>query len=619
MKKNIIYLAIICIIGLTLFYKPLFGEQPLGLDTLGHLSKVSYLKLYPFANWDMSWYSGTLFLKLYPPLFYYLTAIFPNTFFAANLLSFFSIILTSLGIYFLVRYKTKDERVSLICGLGYLTTLSISYYWISTGNLPYFFALWTIPFSLFFLEKSIIEKQKKYFVSYSLVFTIGILTHVVVGFLIGLFMIVRFLFEGLSINNLRKLFIYGIIPVLLASFWFIPFLFYSDSSSGGYEGYVPKLIQLFGFGDNIAWGLQAGGIGVISFLFMFSLLFLKKYYKDKTIIPYLIFIFILGFLSLGGLGNHYPLGVDPVRFVLPLSIMLSSFLGLVIYKTKLHNNKYLFIGLFILLIIGLIWNLQVINKNFDRFSYYKEDSRYKIFQNIISQENFPLKNEFDNYRFGTSKFIFGENLNYFMPNIPQTFGYQDAGMLNAPRYYDMRWHIWLSDEIKGGVYWLDWFGIKYFEAENKDFIDKFKNDSRFKIVMNYSNGYDFTLFEYLEAKQIISLVDYVNDSSFGQEKEFMWERENPDRVIVKYDYIDENDVVLFKEFYHKSWKAKDIDSGNKLHIEKVGPGFMDVRPFPNSKGVVFYQTKTSEEIFGIILTILGIIILIRIKVDTLRK
>ncbi len=609
MNKKLFSVIIISLLSLFLFYKPLFSNQPLGLDTLGHLSKVSYFKLYPFADWDMSWYSGTLFLKLYPPLYYYLAATFPNTFFAANFLSFLSIILTSLGIYFFIKYKTKDERISLFCGLSYLTVLSLSYYWISVGNLPYFFALWTIPFSLYFLEKSLIEKKKKYFVLYSLVFLIGILVHVVVGFLIGVLMIIRILFEGVRWTNVKKILPYGAIPVLLASFWFIPFIFYS-SSLGNYDGYAPKLLQLFGFNDQIAWGLQAGGVGILITLFLLVILFLKKYYQEKVILAYLVSVTILGFFLLGGLGSHYPLGVDPVRFVLPFSVVLSLFLGLVIHKVKLFNNKYVLFGFFLILIIGIFWNLQIINQNFESFSYYKSDGRYIIFDNILSQKDFPLKNKFDNYRFGTSKFIFGENLNYFMPNVPQTFGYQDAGMLNAPRYYDMRWNIWLSNDTDEAIYWLNAFGIKYFESENKDFVDKFKNDKRFRIIMNSSEGYDFTLFEYLEPKQIISLVDYINDTSFGREKNFTWERNTPDKVIVRYDSIDDNDVILFKEFYHKTWKAKELDLGRNLEIHKDSIDFMFVSPSLDSKGVVFYQTKAFEDYLGIFLTLLGIVTLI---------
>lgn len=608
-KALLISIFILLLICLILFHKPLFINQPIGLDTIGHLSKVSYLKEYPFANWDMTWYSGTLSLKLYPPLFYYLVAIFPNIFFGANFLSFLSIFLTSLGIYLFVQYKTREEEAALFSAIGYFTVLSISYYWITTGNLPYFFALWTIPFSLYFLEKSLKEKKKKHFIYYTLIFSIGILTHVIIGFIIGIFMVIRILFDKINLTNIKKIFIYGIISILLVSFWFIPFIFYSIPS-GGYEGHVPKIIQIFGFDEEASWGYQVGGIGILSFFFIFTLLFLKKYWKDKQIRLFFLFLLFLGTLFFGGLGNHYPYGVDPVRFILPFSIILSITLGLITHKAKLFNKKYFIILGIILLIVGIIWNIQIINKNFDKLSYYKEDSRYGIFQDIMNQKNFPLKNEFNNYRFGTSKYIFGENLNYFMPKLPQTFGYQDAGMLNAPRYYDMRWYIWLNEDINGAIYWLDWFGIKYFESENKDFIDKFLNDSRFKVIMNYSNRYEFIMFEYLDAKQIIALVDYINETSLGEEKEFELERENPDRIIIKYNSIEPDDVVLVKEFYHKTWKAKELVSNEKLEIHQTSTGFMYVKPSLNSKGVMFYQSKTLEEIIGLILTALGIIFLI---------
>ncbi len=611
-KFLILSSLIIFIICLILFYRPLISNQPLGLDTLGHLSKVSYLKTYPFANWDMSWYSGTLSLKLYSPLFYYLVAIFPNIFFGANFLSLLSIFLTCIGIYIFIRYKTKNEKIALFSGLLYLTTLSISYYWIVTGNLPYFFALWTIPFSLYLLEKSLLEKKKKYFIFYSLFFLLGILIHVVVGFLIGLFMVIRILFDGINIKNIKKIFIYGAIPVLLASFWFIPFLAYSIHN-GGYLGHVPTPMQLWGFDKEGSWGLQVAGIGVIFSLFIISLFFLKKYWKEKDVKLYLLFTAILIFLLFGGLRNHYPYGVDPVRFILPLSIILCVFLGLAISKMKFFENGYLTFILIIVLLIGIFWNMQIINKNFDKLSYYKEDSRYGIFKEIISDKKIPLKNEFENYRFGTSKYVFGENLNYFFPELPQTFGYQDAGMLNAPRYYDMRWHIWLSDDINGAIYWLDWFGIKYFESENTDFIDKFLNDSRFRVIMKNSIRYDFTLFEYLDAKPIISLVDYANETSFGSEKLFTWKRDNPDEVIVEYNSLDENDAVLFKEFYHKTWKAKELISREKLEIHKTATGFMYVNPNLTSKGVVFYQSKTFTDYLGLLLTLVGIILLIAIK------
>jgi hypothetical protein len=618
-KKNLFFFSIIFVVCFALFYKPLFSNQPLGLDALGHLSKISYLKIYPLANWDMSWYSGTLFLKLYPPLFYYLAAIFSNPIFATNFLSFLSIFLTSCGIFIFVKYLTKKEIISLFCGLSYLTVLSLSYYWISTANLPYFFSLWTIPFSLYFLDKTITERKKKDFIFYSVIFSIAILTHIVIGFLIGALMIIRILTEGVNLKNIKKICIYGLIPVLLSCFWFFPFLIYSNSS-GGYEGQIPLPLQLFGIGDKISWGLQAGGMGVLFpiLLLCIFVFFLKKFWRKDLLLFAFISVLFTGFLLFGGLLNHYPQGVDPIRFILPFSILSIIFIGLIINKLRFSNEKLFLILIFIILFAGLIWNFTIINQNFDRFSYYKSDSRYGIFQDILKQ-NLPIENNFTNYRFGTSKFVFGETLNYFMPLVSQTFGYQDAGMLNAPRYYDMRWNIYLSENVNDSIYWLDWFAIKYFESEglNSNSTIKFENDSRFKQIMNYSGEYNFVLFEYLDAKPIISLVENLSNSSIGKEKEFQWERPNPDEAIIKYDSFNKGDVILFKEFYHQTWKAKDLTSGKELKIVQVGPGFMAVYPELGSKGVIFYQTKTIWDILGILLTLSGIFFLIKFKLHNL--
>lgn len=614
--RKILPLVIICMVCFVLFYNPITEGQPLGLDAIGHLSKISYLKNYPLADWDMSWYSGALFLKMYAPLLYYIVAIFPNPIYAINIICFLSILFCSLGIYWYVFYLTKKRNIGLYSGLSFLTVLSLSFYYISVGNHPWIASLWALPLSLYFLERSLKENKKKHFVIYSLIFSLGIITHVLVGALIGITMIIRIGMDGINLSNFKKIIVYGIIPVLISSFWFFPFLTYRNNFFGGYEGQIPELRQLFGFHNEITWGSFSSGIGILAYIFVFSLLFFKRYCKDKVALFLLISIFIFGIIFFGGLGSHYPYGVEPVRFILPFSILLSIFIGVVFDRAKLSKYSLLTAFLVILLVSGLIWNFMIIQKNYNQFAYYREDSRYGIFQDIM-QKGLPIEDKFTNYRFGTSKFVFGENLNYFYPHVSQTLGYQDAGMLNAPRYYDMRWNIWISDNINDSFYWLDWLGIKYIESEGLDSnsTKKFENDSHFRKVMTYTGRYNFVLFEYLDAKQIISLVDYVNTSSFGKEKEFVWGRDNPDEAIITYNLIDKNDVVLFKEFYHKSWKAKDIETGHKLEIKETDAGFMMVYPELSSRGIVFYQSKTTEEIIGFILSILGILLLVKNRFD----
>ena len=623
-KENWIYLLILFGFTFFLFYKPLFSNLPLGLDSLGHLSKVSYILEYPFANWDMSWYSGTLFLKLYSPLFYYFIAffslIFSNIFFVSNLICFLSLLFTIFGIYLLLNYLTKNKKIALFSGLIFLTVLSISYYWIATGNLPYFSALWTLPFSLYFLELSIKERKKKFFVLYCLTFFTGILTHILIGFLIGILMILRFLVAGINLKNIKKILICGGIPVLLASFWFIPFIFYSHSSETS-SGYVPSIQFLFGF-DECCWGLQAGGIGILSFLFIFSLgiFFFKKLWKKQFLLFLLLSIFVFAFLLFEGLGNHYPFGMDPVRIILPFSILLAIFTGLIVNEIKKSKKIFLFL-LLIILFSGILWNFTIINKNFNEYSYCREGSRYEIIQEIILDSDFPIENEFSNYRFGTSRYVFGETINYFMPNVQHTFGYQDVGMLNIDIHRDFIKTIWESEEINKSIYYLDWFGIKYFEAnEDVDSIEKFENDSRFKLIKQFNpKGYSFVLFEYLDAKPIISLVDDLNEDVFGEIKKSNVQRVHPDKLKITYDTFDGDDVVLFKEFYHKNWRAKDLSSGEVLNIKEVGPGVMAIYPKKNSKGVLVYYKNNFLDYFSIFLSIFGFFLLIIFNSNYLKS
>jgi hypothetical protein len=605
-----LHMAIVFAVAFLLFHQPLLSGQPVGLDTLGHLSKVSYIKQYPFANWDMSWYSGTLFLKLYSPLFYYLLAIFPATITAANFLSFLGILLTSLGIYLIVSYTTRNGRASLFGALGFLTVLSTSYYWVATGNLPYVFALWTLPFSFYFLERAISEKSRGHFILFSVVFAAAILSHIVIGFLVGFVAGLRFIVFSFSFGSFRKAALYCLIPLLMVSFWFVPFLSYSDSSER-YEGYVPNNGFLFGFGG-CCWGLQAGGIGVMAFLFLpAAFLFLTKGTTEKKhTILYFLALLVIGFLLLGGLKSNYPFGVDPVRFVLPFSVVVVIFTALSFSDFKIFNDRRFLFAAFAILAFGLVWSASVTWKNFDEYSYYKEGSRYMIIQDVISDPDFPIKDEFTNHRFGTSRYVFGQTMNYFMPSAVHTFGYQDMGMLDKASHRNMLDAVWISEDIWEAIYYLDWFGVNYFEGAPEDSMDKFREDGRFKVVGEFRpEGYSFTLFEYLDAKGIISLVEYLDERGAGGELESSWGRDHPDAAVITYLDMEEGNAVIFREFYHKTWKAKDLKSGQRLDIARAGPGLMAVYPASGSEGVMFYQHKTAEEILGLILTLLGVFIL----------
>lgn len=607
LKKNK-EIILIVLITLIIFLGPMFSNKPLGLDGIGHLSKVSYIKQFGLVNWDMSWYSGSLFLKMYPPLFYYVNTLFPSKIvpLGANLICFFSLLFTVIGIYLLGEYLTKNKKAAFIASIFFLTTLSISYYWIATGNFPYFSALWTIPFSLYFLEKSIREKSNKDFVFFSLVFSISIITHVVTGFLIGIFMIVRFLFEGLNFKNIKKIFFYGGIPVLLSAFWFFPFLNFSNSSMS-HRGYVPNIINLLGFG-NCCWGLKAGGIGIAFIMFLIILLFSLRNIT-KTEKCYLTLCLILSFFLMGGLGKYYPFGVDPVRFILPFAALIMIFFSISLDRLGWLKSKKITTLLFFLMIVGLICNFSIVHQNFRDYNYVEEGSRYLIMKELVNNPKFPISNEINNYRIGTSRYVFGETINYFMPSVSHTFGYQDAGMLNQEEYYKMKESIWDKKEVNESIFWLDWFAIKYFEGTFQE-LNQFDDDNRFTKVNDfYPNGYTFSLYEYLDAKPIISLVESINDETLGTIKEYSFKRESPDKLEIYYNNFEEGNLIVFKEFYNKNWVAKEISNGEKLSVVEIGPGFMAIYPKENSKGVILQYKKDIVEIFSIVLSIFTIIFL----------
>jgi hypothetical protein len=128
--------------------------------------------------------------------------------------------------------------------------------------------------------------------------------------------------------------------------------------------------------------------------------------------------------------------------------------------------------------------------------------------------------------------------------------------------------------------------------------------------MNYSKGYNFILYEYLDAKPIVSLVDDLENGNLGQLRNFSFVRDSPDEIFIYYNEIDLNDVVVFKEFYFKNWKAIDLNSGENLEVYEVGPGFMAVNPNFGSSGVKFYYKKSFIEYFGLLLSLIGILVLI---------
>jgi uncharacterized membrane protein len=643
----ILSIILLLLIGILLFHDTLISNKPLGADTIGHLSRVVIVKNNPFSSWKQAWYCGMPLLKSYSPFYFYFLALFSNIIFWSNFFTTLSILLSAFGIFLLVYLKSKKILPSLISGICFFTVLAISYYYVATGNIPYVFSLFLLPFSLYFFEKSI--KNKNYFLIYTFFFVLSILSHILIAFCIIILMIIRLYFlTGLKIGYLKKLFIYLVPGILISCFWFIPFLSKTSQYIGVSEEYSPSLSNLFAITDHFIWGVSPGQIGIILYIGVFLLLLIPFYYKSKYIKFLLISSFILFFLVINIFGNIYPSGISPSRLILPFSVVLSMFIGLVI--SKLDKNKILYflliVFVFSLLLFGIFINMKIINKNFKYYSYIDNRSRYFFMDEITKNISFPLNKTFDNYRFASKNYVFSETLNFFLPGQSQIGGYNVQGILYPLTIDVMKDKLWKSDDLNSTLFYLDYFGIKYFEVDKWGSFDmqyKFsKNPELFeKVFQNNDYGHSFKLYRYTQATPIISLLNTnvrnlnnsinittLSEKNIGFKKflyleskntikidneykmlNFSWKRPNPDKVIIEYNLIDKGSIILFKEFYHKSWRAKEYPSKKNLEIYRSINNLMVVIPDIDSDKVIFYQSKTLFDYIGYILTIFGLILL----------
>jgi len=651
-KKIILGIFVLFLVSFILYFNPLFSEKPLGVDAMGHLSKVAYMKEFGFVSWDMSWYGGGPFLRFYSPLFYYLNYFFKDIIFGANFLCFIGIFFCSAGIFLLVYHYTKKEMPSLIAGLFFLSVLNTSYYYISVGNHPYVFSLWLIPFSLLFLEKSF--EKRIYFLFYNLFFVLAFLSHVFTGLCIGLFVTIRFLvFGGFCLQNIKKMFIFLVFPLFLSSFWLFPFLSHSSSYMGEESNYIAPIKALFGFDEYTLWGKGAAEIG-ISLLFLIFLIFIgikKKFLGKKRIIFSLICLFVTFLLLRGILGKYYPTGIGAIRFINTFSIFICISIGLLLKEIELNKKKYFFI--FFIVLISLIMNFFMINENFKEFSHNSREDYYGLINHNFNEEDFPVKNEYTNYRFGSARYQFSETLTYEFPRIMQISGYYDQGILYPETLASMKEGIWGLGDLNSTLYYMDWMGIKYFELSggylNSDNRKKF-NSSDFTLIKNKEDSYyPFEIYEYKTPNQIISLIrgnlesyktisqkeieemakkninsriliPVISEKKISIKNNYSelnssLKRNSPDYFEVSFEKNDGENFILFREFYYASWNAKEYPSGNKLKIFRTANNFMLVIPSEGSEKIVFYQTRIFIDYEGIFISLLFLVLLFLVFVN----
>lgn len=421
------------------------------------------------------------------------------------------------------------------------------------------------------------------------------------------------------------------------------FLAHSSSFIGD-EVYIPSILSLFGIKLSSAWGVGFDSIGIVFGLSILLLIFFRNNLKSKNNLFISVTTAIIFLLSLGILGKYYPTGIGSIRFIPVFSILLCIFVGILLSNVK----KKFYILIFIFLIFSLYLNYQVININFSNHSYSDDNAeKYGKFINIYNEfYDFKfINNSYSNYRFGSARFPFTKALTFVFPAISQTSGYYDQGILYETTFYKVKESIWVPDNINKSLYYMDWFGIKYFElsggyldsegnySENEDFV---------YVTQRNSTDFPYKIYEYKKAKPIISVLktnlisfEKFNESSINEMAEenkntetiipfiskekinisnnysvvnFSYNRQSPDLIEVKSNFTGK-EGVLFRESYYKSWKAKEYPYERVIPIYRTANDLMLIIPDSGVNRVIFYQSNSFIEYLSIFISLLCIFLM----------
>ena len=155
----------------------------------------------------------------------------------------------------------------------------------------------------------------------------------------------------------------------------------------------------------------------------------------------------------------------------------------------------------------------------------------------------------------------------------------------------------IKGDLNSSIYYLDSFGIKYFElsGENIASFEKFNSSSKFKLIKVVNTNEDsFYVIEYLDAKPIISLQN---------ENDITILKNLPDKKVIWYEFEEDN-ILLFREQYSKNWKA--FVDGKERKIEKDKNSMMSIPLFAGEKTIELKYKKTSSDWIGLAITLLGL-------------
>jgi hypothetical protein len=285
---------------------------------------------------------------IFQGMWWLLSLIGINSYNATKLTIFIPIALLSVispYIYFL--YKTKNTFISFVVTLFYSTT---TYFLLrSQGGhslIAFMYAL--VPLFFWLLEKSILTQKSKYFIWFSLVFSIMLGYEVRISYIIVIVALVYILFHfSLKQVITKKLWIPAILIPLLNLYWILPIVFSNSSSA------IAKVANRGLFGNKLFSLLNAISLGEYAWT--------------------------------GSFPNNFfdPQPIPPCLFVIP--IVLVYLVYLMVKARKITKELTFFI---LLSLVGILltkqsdqpfpWLYEFLYKNVPTFNLFREASKFYV-------------------------------------------------------------------------------------------------------------------------------------------------------------------------------------------------------------------------------------------------
>jgi len=404
------WMAIVLLIGILVGFKAVipWDIEAAGHDAPAHFYKVKLLSEQItnvsdpllWGSWDWNWYNGYPFLRAYPPLFYFISALLSlalniSVATSMKLVLFLLYPLTAMAAYLLAYQVSQDKLASVIGASVYVSLPSLITTITVTGRLPNTPVFLFSPLLLLFLDR-LLEKKGRSSLNFAIatvLVPILILSHpyslFLAPYVILLPIVRRLTHEKPDIKS----YIFLPIGILLSLFWLLPFLQYTLVFTGIHQpppwsASIPTLLE------RITRLLSWKGLGPLTFCFYILAIIVYFKERDRRFLPYLTcstIALILFFVPFGLPGVIAPIltllfgRIFPLETFTPIivSYSVSKISGFSTFKMLIlgaKRNREIFKfeidakGMGALLTISLIlvqlYNVPVIHRN---ISQYEQD------------------------------------------------------------------------------------------------------------------------------------------------------------------------------------------------------------------------------------------------------